>query len=108
MPTPIPPPGSDWIDSEHNQIERLQYFCRSTPNWKVDCGCTDEGDPWCVIEDGDRMILHIARIDRTYFVAAGLTGFIWRSHSMENVVDNALAHLNAISPAQPSATAPSR
>jgi hypothetical protein len=58
--------------AEIAQIERLKRACgRIDYYWDVECGCSDEGDPWCAVYDWrrDRLILHIARIDGHYVTA---------------------------------------
>ena len=95
MPNLVPLPGSDWTDFEPCQIERLHELCRSTPNWKLDCGRSDEGDPWCVICDNDLVVFHIARIDRAYVAACERKRRIYRSLTTEDAVDIAIDELTA-------------
>ena len=57
------------------------------PGFELECAHTDEGDPWCIVYDGERelVVLHIARIDSRYVMAGAshskpLTGVIVRRH----------------------------
>ena len=95
MPRLVPLPGSDWTDTETGQIERLRELCRSTANCELDCGRTDEGSPWCVICDGDDVVLHLARIDRVYVLAVD-TEIICQSRTIEHAVDRALSELTTM------------
>ena len=95
MPRLVPLPGSDWTDTETGQIERLRELCRSTPNWELDSGRADEGSPWCAIYDGDDVVLHIARIDRSYVLATE-TEIMCQSRTIEHAVDRALSELTTM------------
>jgi hypothetical protein len=76
------------------QIERLKRACRKVDYyWDVDCGCSDEGDPWCAVYDWrrDRPVVHVARIDGSY-----VTEFPFRlrsslSATLRTAIDAALA-----------------
>ena len=60
---------SNGSNDEIAQIERLKRACRGIDRyWDVECGCSDEGDPWCAVYDWrrDRPIVHVARIDGSY------------------------------------------
>jgi hypothetical protein len=65
----MPRRKSDWTAEERVEIERIRT-AYDGPEWELECSYTDEGDPWCIIYDHDRhrVILHLARIDRRYFV----------------------------------------
>ena len=65
------PNRGDWSDREHSQIDRIRLACVEYPDLKLEFGQTDEGDPWCIVYDHphDRVIAHIARIDRHYVVS---------------------------------------
>ena len=68
---PIPPrPGSDWTADERAEIRRLERLCAASDGLSLECSHTDAGDPWCIIYDQrqQRVILHIARIERQYVV----------------------------------------
>jgi hypothetical protein len=90
-----PSPGTDWTDDERAEIDRLEPFWRSADNWELECGYTDTGDPWCIIYDRrqDRIVLHIARIERCYVI-------VWPSRlrsvtraTMASAIDIALSEL---------------
>jgi hypothetical protein len=65
--------ATDWTDDERAEIGRLETVCDACDHWTLECSCTDEGDPWCVIYDQavGRIIIHIARIGREYVVVWG-------------------------------------
>jgi hypothetical protein len=64
----VPFPGTDWTNDERAEIRRLELVCDASEEWSLECSHTDAGDPWCVVYDRhqERIILHIARIDRQY------------------------------------------
>jgi hypothetical protein len=64
------PTRGDWSYREHREIDRIRVACVEHPNLQLEFGQTDEGDPWCIVYDHarDRVISHIARIDRCYTV----------------------------------------
>jgi hypothetical protein len=64
----------------------------------MECSFTDAGDPWCVIYDchENRIVLHIARIDRRYVVALPLRRPSVNTATMKIAVDMALAELVAM------------
>jgi hypothetical protein len=69
MPLTLPRSKSEWTDEERVEIERIQAVYDG-PDYELESSHTDEGDPWCIIYDRNdyRVILHLARIDRRYFV----------------------------------------
>ncbi len=76
MPTLAPNNGHNWTDHERTEIGRLEAACHTADHWDLECSHTDEGDPWCIIYDRryQRIVLHIARIDRRYIVVFPLEG----------------------------------
>lgn len=71
-------------NAEIAQIERLKHACRRIDRyWEVECGSSDEGDPWCAVYDWRRYcpILHVARIDGIY-VTVFPSRFLWASSSV--------------------------
>ena len=64
----VPFPGTDWTNVERAEIRRLELVCDASKDWSLECSHTDKGDPWCIVYDRhqERVILHIARIDRQY------------------------------------------
>jgi hypothetical protein len=95
MAAMAPSPGTDWTDDERADIGRLETLCRSTKNWEMECSFTDAGDPWCVIYDchENRIVLHIARIDRRYVVVWPSRQRSVNTATMKTAVDMALAEL---------------
>jgi hypothetical protein len=69
MPLTLPRSKSEWTDEERAEIERIRA-AYDGPECELECSHTDEGDPWCIIYDRNdhSVILHLARIDRRYFV----------------------------------------
>ena len=90
-----PLPGTDWTEDERAHIERLEGLCRSVEHWEMECSFTDAGDPWCVIYDRqeDRIVLHIARIDRRYVVVWPQRERSVNMATMKAAVDHAFAEL---------------
>jgi hypothetical protein len=93
-----PKKGREWTDEEEAEIARLRAACGDGEHKILECGHTDEGDPWCIIYDQPhhRTVVHIARIDRRYVVIVPPKGSSWIA-TMKAAVDLAIAH---ISPAQ--------
>jgi hypothetical protein len=62
----VPFPGTDWTNDERAEIRWSEKVCDASEDWSLECSHTDAGDPWCVVYDRhqERIILHIARIDR--------------------------------------------
>jgi hypothetical protein len=70
MFTHIAPSTAGWTDRERVEINRLQKLCDCRPEWELDSGDTDAGDPWCIIYDRQNqgVVVHLARIDRRYVI----------------------------------------
>ena len=82
--------SEDWTDRERAEIERIQRVCTEFSNLELECSHTDENDPWCIVYDtaADRILLHIARIDRRYVVVPPQKG-LERYTSMVAAVETA-------------------
>jgi hypothetical protein len=65
----FPEASVDWTSNEKLELERLRDAYPS-PQFEMECDSTEDGDPWCVVSDPtlDRVIVHIARIERSYVV----------------------------------------
>src|SRR5262245_39157542 len=63
-------PAQAWNQRELFEIGRVRAVSERCLLELVG-GQSDEGDPWCVVCDreGERVLLHIARIDRRYVIA---------------------------------------
>ena len=87
----------DWTHSELNEIQRLQTKCDENKGWHLECSHTDIGDPWCIIYDvaSQKVLLHIARIDREYVIVFPLVGKSSKRGTMEWAVDLAVHQLSA-------------
>jgi hypothetical protein len=82
--------------AEIAQIERLKRACRRVDcYWDVECGCSDEGDPWCAVYDWrrDRPVLHVARIDGNYVTVFPLRLGSSQSATLRAAMDAALIGL---------------
>jgi hypothetical protein len=85
----IPPSRGKWTVEEERELDRIRALCGLDSHIRVECGETDEGDPWCIVYDRDqrRILLHIARIDRCYFVVWPTQARSARSASLSCAVD---------------------
>jgi hypothetical protein len=94
MPSFVPPRG-DWTPEEQAEIDRIRAHCDRYPGWEVECRQADAGDPWCIVYDRDRqrVILHIARIDRSYVVARAGQSRSEQASTMTKAVELALSGL---------------
>jgi hypothetical protein len=82
--------------AEAVQIGRLKRACAIIDcYWDIQCGCSDEGDPWCAVYDWgqDRAILHVARIDGRYLVAFPLSMHTSSTATLQAAIDAALIEL---------------
>jgi hypothetical protein len=95
MATLPPNKGRQWTVEEEAEIARLRAACGDHERRILECSHTDEGDPWCVIYDRphQRIIIHLARIDRRYVVVVPLKGSSWTA-TMKRAVDLAIAHVS--------------
>ena len=91
----IPLRGKNWSEHERKEIGRLEAVCSATDHWSLECDHTDAGDPWCIIYDqqDNRIVLHIARIERRYVVVWPREGRSAETSSMTAAVEMALERL---------------
>ncbi|MCI3132929.1 hypothetical protein [Phenylobacterium aquaticum] len=64
------PPDGDWTSGERARLGELaeRLAARGT-RVKAAYGVSDQGDPWCVIQDDeDEVLIHIARIDGAFVI----------------------------------------
>jgi hypothetical protein len=95
----LPPTCGDWTASERKEIGRLTV-CTREFGLDLECGCTDAGDPWCVIYDlHSEVIIHIARIARRFVIAWPPAAKSARVASLRVAVDLALTSFRAKSAA---------
>lgn len=95
-PSPVAPRRGDWTQHELCELDRIRAACGARADFaEWECGHTDEGDPWCIVyvRGHGRIILHIARIDRCYVIAAPRQSLSSRSTSMTEAVEIALKQL---------------
>ena len=64
------PPAQGWSQRELFEIDRVRAASERCLLELVG-GQSDDGDPWCIVCDreGERVLLHIARIDGRYVIA---------------------------------------
>jgi hypothetical protein len=93
----VPFPGTDWTHDERAEIRRLEKVCDASEDWSLECSHTDAGDPWCVVYDRhqERIILHIARIDRQYVLVWPREQRSEKTSIMAVVIDLALEGLKS-------------
>lgn len=93
----VPFPGTDWTNDERAEIRRLEKVCDASEEWSLECSHTDAGDPWCVVYDRqlERIILHIARIDRQYVVVWPGQQRSEKTAIMAVAIDNAIGGLKS-------------
>ena len=75
------------------EIDRIRAACGKRSDLKLECGHTDEGDPWCIVYDreNDEVIVHVARIDRRYLVMKARGARLVTTRSISVAVDAAMA-----------------
>ena len=82
--------------TEIGQIERLKRACAGIDRyWEIECGRSDEGDPWCAVYDWgrDRPVLHVAHIDDLYEVICPSPLRTFSAATLSAAIDAALAEL---------------
>jgi hypothetical protein len=91
----LAPEAGDWSEAEQVGIERLRVACRTVNYLEIDCDRTDVGDPWCIVYDRhqNRILIHIARIDRRYVVVCPVNKRSRRTATMDAAIDIAFAEL---------------
>ena len=89
-----PAPAGGWSQRELYGIERIRAVCRK--RLEFESGKSDEGDPWCIIWDreGERVMLHFARIDHCYVIAWPCRSVLQRATSITAATDFALRGLD--------------
>ena len=62
--------SGDWTAAERARLEALaDQFAKAGVHVEVVYGATDDGDPWCVVKDGNEEVLvHVARIGAKFVV----------------------------------------
>ena len=92
----VPRDHEDWNDPEQREIERIRAACVDHPDLELEGSRTDEGDPWfivCAREPRERIILHLARIDRCYVLVLPCRSRLERVASMTQAVGIALREI---------------
>jgi hypothetical protein len=93
---PQPAYGRGWTQREVRAINRVRAACEKYPHLEMVAGESDEGDPWWILCDreGERILLHIARIDRCYVIAWPCRCRLRRIASIVAATDLALSGLD--------------
>ena len=62
--------SGDWTAAERARLQELaDRLAAGGVDVEVIFGATDEGDPWCVVTDGNGdVLIHVARIDGEFVV----------------------------------------
>jgi hypothetical protein len=91
----LPADGRGWSQRELCEIDRVRAASGKRPQLELVTGESDEGDPWCVVcHEGERVLLHIARIDRGYLIARPYRSGLKRTESITAATDLALRWLD--------------
>ncbi|MEM9763492.1 MAG: hypothetical protein AAF968_13445 [Pseudomonadota bacterium] len=86
-------PVAQWNPQEQSTLTALQHkLHRVAPQLEWEGGATDVGDPWIVAIDPvtDEMVLHIARIGRTYAALDQNFAPLASGHGLRTVIDACL------------------
>ena len=89
-----PAHGRGWSQRELCEIDRIRVARCNELQLELVFGESDEGDPWCIVCDRERVMLHIARIDRCYVVAWPCRSRLQRTTSITAAMDLALRWLD--------------
>src|SRR5262249_541360 len=89
-----PPSRRGWSQQELRQIDRMRAVGGNEVQVELVLGESDEGGPWCIVCDHERVVLHIARIDRSYVIASLCRSRLQRATSITDATELALRRLN--------------
>ena len=91
-----PAHGRGWSQRELREINRIRVACGNQFYVELAFGESDEGDPWCIVweQEGERVVLHIARIDSCYVIAGPCRSRLQRTTSITAATDLALRWLD--------------
>jgi len=89
-----PPSRRGWSQQELGEIDRIRAVCGNELQLELVFGESDEGDPWCIACDHERVVLHIARIDRSYVIASPCRSRLQRAISITDAIELALRRLD--------------
>jgi hypothetical protein len=87
---------SDWTRTEKVRLLKLaESLDLQAPGVEAVFGESDEGDPWCVIKDGeDNVLVHVARIGSTIIVHDISAGLIKEGGDLLRLLDAKAAELS--------------
>ncbi len=91
-----PPSHRGWSQQELREINRIRAVCGNELRLELVFGESDEGDPWCIVCDHEHVVLHIARIDRSYVIASPCRSIsrLQRAISITDATELALRRLD--------------
>jgi hypothetical protein len=91
-----PAHGRGWSQRELREINRIGVACGNQFHIELVFGESDESDPWCIVceREGERVLLHIARIDCCYVIARPCCSTLQRTTSITAATDFALRWLD--------------
>ncbi|MEM6357431.1 MAG: hypothetical protein AAF844_17355, partial [Pseudomonadota bacterium] len=88
-------PVAQWTPREQTELVVLQKaLSQLAPRIEWEGGATDAGDPWIVASDPrtDEVVLHIARIGRSYAAVDETLTTVASGHSLRSVIETCLQH----------------
>ncbi|MEO1721037.1 MAG: hypothetical protein AAFR84_01395 [Pseudomonadota bacterium] len=88
-------PVAQWTPREQTELVALQKeLSQLAPRIEWEGGATDAGDPWIVASDPrtDEVVLHIARIGRSYAAVDETLTTVASGHSLRSVIETCLQH----------------
>ena len=91
-----PAHGRGWSQRELREINRIRGACGNQFYVELAFGESDEGDPWCIFweQEGEQVVLHIARIDSCYVIAGPCRSRLQKTTSITAATDLALRWLD--------------
>lgn len=86
--------SGDWTPGERARLEELaDRLAAGGVEVEVIFGATDEGDPWCVVTDGNGdVLIHVARIDGKFVVHSAVDDAVSESADLHSALRD---HLTA-------------
>lgn len=85
--------SGDWTAAERARLQELaDRLAAGGVEVEAIFGATDEGDPWCVVTDGDGdVLIHVARIDGKFVVHSAVDDAVSESADLHVVLREHLA-----------------
>ena len=97
-PLSVTPRRGDWTPQELCELDRIRVRCSPHSSFELQCGHSDEGDPWCIVYDREReeIVLHIARIDCRYVMARASHAKLFTDSSLSVAINAAFDELHRV------------